>query len=139
MLCQAGRADAAFIVASTPAKAVSDALGSGECELLDLKDDADLIAEGKPGEDTGLKVQKIPARMYENQAEQVTTVGASALLVSRKDLKVDVVLEIEDALFDNISALAEAHIRAQDSRLDRAFKIPTGLEIHPGSLKFQDQ
>ena len=53
LLLQAGRVDAAFIVASTPAKAVSDALGSRRCQLLDLKDDADLIAEGKPGKTRG--------------------------------------------------------------------------------------
>jgi len=147
-LLKNNKADAAFIVASTPAKAVSDALASDTaeagdaeacCILLDLgRKDAKRI-EGEGGERTGLRVQKIPARTYENQPKPKHTVGAKALLVSRKDLEVDVVLEIEDALFDNISALAEAHIQAQDIRLDRAFKIPMKLKIHPGSLKFQDQ
>jgi hypothetical protein len=141
LLLQRNQADAAFFVASTPAKAVSDALGSRECEciILDLKHDADRIAEGKPGGELDLAVREIPALIYENQAERVRTVGAKALLVSLATLDKEVVIEIEDALFDNVGALAEAHIQAHDIRLDRAFKIPKGLKIHPGSLKFQDQ
>ncbi|MBW1688408.1 MAG: TAXI family TRAP transporter solute-binding subunit, partial [Deltaproteobacteria bacterium] len=48
-IIQAGRAEAAFFVASTPTKAISDALGSGCCSLLDLGDYQRAIERIVPG------------------------------------------------------------------------------------------
>jgi TRAP transporter TAXI family solute receptor len=132
---QAGKIDTAFFVASTPARAVSDALSSGCCALLDLSGQVDSIRDAVPG----LEPRDIPGRTYENQPNPVRTVGASALLVGRRDLQDEIVLEIEDAVFDNIGTLAEAHIRAEDIRLGSAFELPEGVEIHPGSVTFQER
>jgi TRAP transporter TAXI family solute receptor len=130
---QDGRADAAFFVASTPAKAVSDALASGCCSLLDLGDHQRAIERLVPG----LGVQKISGQVYANQPEPVHTVGGRALLIAHEELETEVVLEIEAALFGAIGALAEAHIRAEEIRLERAFAgLPAGIEPHPGALEF---
>jgi hypothetical protein len=133
---QAGKADAAFFVAATPVKAVVDALSSGCCKLLDLQDNVELIRTRVPS----LELHDIPSHIYENQPDPVQTVGARALLVARKDLRDDVVLDILDGLFDNISELAIAHIRVQDIRFERAFSgLPSGIEFHPGAIEFQNQ
>jgi TRAP transporter TAXI family solute receptor len=132
---QGGKTDAAFFVASTPARAVADALSSGCCALLDLGRQVETIQAAV----AGLEPRDIPGRTYENQPNPVRTVGASALLVGRRDLLDEVVLEIEDAVFDNIGTLAEAHIRAEDIRLGSAFELPKGVEIHPGSVTFQER
>ncbi|MBW1687609.1 MAG: TAXI family TRAP transporter solute-binding subunit, partial [Deltaproteobacteria bacterium] len=133
LVIQEGGAEAAFFVASTPAKAISDALASGCCSLLDLGDYQREIERLVPG----LKAQKISGRVYANQPEPVDTVGGRALLIAHEDLPNEVVLEIEAALFDAISALAQAHIRAEEIRLERAFaELPAGIEVHPGALEF---
>ena len=133
---QTGEADAAFFVAATPVESVADALGSGCCELLDLQADMELIRVGVPS----LEFQEIPSHIYENQPNPVQTLGARALLVARKDLRDDVVLELLDGLFDSISELAIAHIRVQDFRFERAFSgLPQGIEFHPGAIVFQTQ
>ncbi len=133
---QIGEADAAFFVAATPVKAVVDALSSGCCKLLDLQDNVELIRTSVPS----LEFQEIPSHIYENQPEPIQTVGARALLVARKDLRDDVVLELLDGLFDSISELAIAHIRVQDFRFERAFSgLPQGIEFHPGAIEFQTQ
>ncbi len=133
---QAGEADAAFFVAATPVKAVVDALSSGCCELLDLQDNVELIKTSVPS----IELREIPSYIYENQPNPVQTVGARALLVARKDLRDEVVLDILDGLFDSISELAIAHIRVQDIRFERAFSgLPPGIEFHPGAIEFQTQ
>jgi hypothetical protein len=133
---QAGEADAAFFVAATPVKAVADALSSGCCELLDLQDNVELIRTSVPS----IGLREISSHIYENQPDPVQTMGARALLVARKDLRDDVVLDILDGLFDNIGELAIAHIRVQDIRFERAFSgLPPGIEFHPGAIEFQNQ
>ncbi len=133
---QSDEADAAFFVAATPVKAVADALSSGCCELLDLQDNVELISTSVPS----IEVREISSHIYENQPDPVQTVGARALLVARKDLRDDVVLDILDGLFDNISELATAHIRVQDIRFERAFSgLPPGIKFHPGAIEFQNQ
>jgi TRAP transporter TAXI family solute receptor len=135
---EAGKADAAFFMAATPVKAVSDALGSGCCVLLDLQHSVDSIMASVPG----LKRWEIPPHVYENQPDPVQTLGASALLVGRKDLRDGVVLEVLDALFDGIGEFAVAHIRVQDIRLPRALnekELPEGVEFHPGVKEFRER
>jgi TRAP transporter TAXI family solute receptor len=130
---QSGRADAAFFVSSTLAKAVSDALASGCCKLLDLGDHEAAIRESVPG----MEAHEIPARIYPNQPDSVITTSSAALLITRRDLPEEVALELDSAIFDNLAALNEAHIPTQEVRLARAFaKRPSGVAIHPGSLDF---
>jgi TRAP transporter TAXI family solute receptor len=130
---QSGRADAAFFVSSTLAKAVSDALASGCCKLLDLGDHEAAIRESVPG----MEAHEIPGRVYPNQPDSVTTTSSAALLITRRDLPDEVALELDSAIFDNLAALNEAHIPTQEVRLARAFaKRPSGVAIHPGSLDF---
>jgi len=125
---QSGRADAAFIVAAAPAKAVEDALATGCCRLLDVTGAPPML---------GLGSRTISGRIYANQPDPVHTVGANALLVARADLPDATVEEIADALFDSLAALAEAHIRAQDIRIEHAFSnLPEPIELHPGVERF---
>ncbi|MEE8250174.1 MAG: TAXI family TRAP transporter solute-binding subunit [Gemmatimonadales bacterium] len=133
---QSGEADAAFFLAGIPVEAVADALGSGCCELLDLQADVESIRASVPS----LEFQEISSHTYENQPDPVQSVGTRALLVARKDLRDDVVLELVDGLFDSISELAIPHPRLQDVRFERAFSdLPPGIEFHPGAIEFQTQ
>jgi TRAP transporter TAXI family solute receptor len=133
---QAGEADAAFFITATPAKAVSAALSSGCCELLDLRESADSIMADVPG----LSADRIPPHLYENQPSPVHTLSATAVLVGRTDLRDDIVLRVLNALFDHLGDLAVAHIRVQEVRLSRAFTtLPRGVQLHPGATKFQAQ
>ena len=108
---QSGEADAAFFVAATPVKAVVDALSSGCCELLDLQDNVESIRTSLPS----IELREIPSYIYENQSDPVHTVGARALLVARKNLRNDVVLDILDGLFlsdDRINTTLESYDNA---------------------------
>ena len=133
---QQGEADAAFFISATPAPAVSAALSSGCCELLDLRDVRELLKARV----RGLEDRDIPSHAYENHFETVQTLGTRALLVAREDLGDAVVTGVLDAVFDHISDLAVAHIRVQDIRLEKVFTgLPDGLEFHPAALEFQER
>ncbi|TDJ48385.1 MAG: TAXI family TRAP transporter solute-binding subunit [Gemmatimonadetes bacterium] len=133
---QTGEADAAFFITATPANAIANALSSGCCELLDLQDHVELISERVPG----LEPRRIPPHVYDNQPDPVETLATTALLISRTNVRDVVVLEILNAVFDQMSEFAVAHIRVQDIRLETAFtRLPEGLEFHPAVLRFLDQ
>ncbi|MCH7869615.1 MAG: TAXI family TRAP transporter solute-binding subunit [Myxococcales bacterium] len=131
---QTGTADAAFIVASTLAKAVTTALSSGCCSLLDLANNQAAITKIAPG----LKAISIPGRTFPNQPNRVGTVGGAAILVARKDLPIAVATDILAAIFDNLDALDEARIPTQSVRLDRALadRSSGGVKMHAGSRLF---
>jgi TRAP transporter TAXI family solute receptor len=132
-----GELDAAFFMAATPAKAVLDALDSGCCNLLDLRDHVERIERAVPG----LTRRPIPASSYPSELGSKLTVGANALLIGRKDLPDEVVAEVLNTLFDHIADLAVATIRVQDVRLETAFdeKSLSGVGLHRGVHKFQNQ
>ncbi len=133
---KSGEADAAFLISATPAKAVSSALSSGCCELLDLRNYKTLLKKEIPG----LEDRDIAAHSYENQPDTVETLGTKALLVARSNLGNDVVDEILNAAFDHIDELAVAHIRVQDIRLEQTFtELPDAIELHPAAIQFRDQ
>jgi TRAP transporter TAXI family solute receptor len=132
---QSGRIDAAFFNSATPTQAVSDALGSGCCHLLDLRKHAERIEKGVPG----LTRSEIPANTYPNQERSKVTVGANALLIARNGLADQVVAEILNSLFHHIADLAVASIHVQDVRLETAFdeNSLSGLNLHEGVEAFK--
>ncbi|UCH61837.1 MAG: TAXI family TRAP transporter solute-binding subunit [Fidelibacterota bacterium] len=128
--------DAAFFVAGTPTEAVKMALGSGRCDLLDLGDIRDRIIESIPD----LNTSDIPVNSYENQTKKVRTISADTFLLCRKNLDVNKVFLIEDALFNNLDQLLIAHAKAQDIHLDSAFVgLPEEIELHKGASRFQKE
>ena len=133
----AGELDAAFFVAATPAKAVSDALDSGCCNILDLRDHVKSIERAVPG----LTQRTIPVGSYPSELGPKVTVGANALLIVRKDLPDEVVVEVLNTLFDHFADLAVATNRVQDVRLETAFdeKLLSGVSLHPAVHRFQNR
>ena len=128
-------ADAAFFVAAAPAPAVVTALEDGCCVLLDLAGHVDALV----GILDGIRPWQIPGHAY-SQQRPVQTIGASAFLVGRSDLSDAFVSHVLEAVFDFVSELAVAHIRAEDIRLQDAFRDPM-LEVvglHGGATAFRD-
>ncbi len=130
-----GEADAAFFVAAAPAPAVVTALEDGCCQLLDLARHVD----GLVGILVGLRPWQIPGHAY-SQQRPVQTIGASAFLVGRRGLSDAFVTHVLGAVFDFVSELAVAHVRAEDIRLQDAFEDPLleAVGLHTGAEAFRD-
>ncbi|MFC1557791.1 TAXI family TRAP transporter solute-binding subunit [candidate division KSB1 bacterium] len=128
--------DAAIFTAGIPAEAVKKALESDDCRLLDIEDSLEKIK----AKYSYLDEDEIPGQSYMNQPKSLRTLSTEVLLVGRKDLDDDLVFLIEDALFDNLKKLFNAHTRAEDMRINTAFDtIPKGYELHPGVIKFREE
>ncbi|MHC5043517.1 MAG: TAXI family TRAP transporter solute-binding subunit [Planctomycetota bacterium] len=130
-----GTLDAAFFLAGTPTDVVRDALISGECNLLSLKDDhldeaLESLAKSKE--------VYIPTGAYRGQGAPVTTVGTPVFLIGRADLPSDLVVQILDALFDNISSVIQRRSQIEDIKLQESFpELELGtLQYHPGVDRF---
>ena len=114
------------------------ALESGYCELLSLKNTT-LKQLKQSIEGIGLVETQISMGFYQNQPKRIQTVGADVYLICRKDLPEHLAYIIIETLFDNITDLLLAHTIAQDIKLTRAFKVPAGFLLHPGSMKFKEK
>lgn len=133
-----GEADAAFFLASVPVQAVSSALATGCCILLNVEYARDVASD--TADELGLRKRDIPVLFYENQPDAVHTVEAPSLLVGRADLDDNLVRSILSVIFDHLDEFAIAHIRAHEIKLWKAFDdVPNGVELHSGALQFKKQ
>ena len=153
--------DAAFIAAGRPTRAVFEAL-SGEpaanrtLRLLDIDDNVcGKLVNGELFAEHGFETETIPAYFYPNQTEPVHTIKWDTYLLCRADLADRDARVILNAIFSNIGRLLEAHTKAEDIKLVRAFsewtttkdvfdfKVPgnngTPLKLHDGARDFLDE
>lgn len=133
-----GEADAAFFLAAVPVQAISSALATGCCIMLNVEYGRDVASD--TADELGLRTRDIPVLFYENQPDAVHTVEAPSLLVGRADLDDNLVRDILSVIFDHLDEFAIAHIRVHEIKLWKAFEdIPMGVELHSGALQFKQQ
>lgn len=77
----------------------------------------------------------IPAGTYDGQTEDVPTVAITNILVSHDKVDEDVAYQMTRLIFDNLSALGNAHSAARAIRLETAAQnLP--IPLHPGAERF---
>ena len=77
----------------------------------------------------------IPAGTYDGQTEDVPTVGITNILVSHDKVDEEVAYQMTKLIFDNLSALGNAHSAAQAIKLESAAQnLP--IPLHPGAERF---
>ncbi|OHC64040.1 MAG: C4-dicarboxylate ABC transporter [Rhodocyclales bacterium RIFCSPLOWO2_02_FULL_63_24] len=77
----------------------------------------------------------IPARTYEGQSAEVTTVAVQNYLVTHEGVAADTVYTMTRSMFDNLDHLTSAHAAAKAIRRDSAAKQPPA-PLHPGAEKY---
>jgi TRAP transporter TAXI family solute receptor len=77
----------------------------------------------------------IPANTYTGQAVDVPTAAVVNYLVTRADLKDDLVYELTKAVYDGLPDLVAAHSAAKEIKLEQAV---TGMPVplHPGAERY---
>ncbi|MHC5115276.1 MAG: TAXI family TRAP transporter solute-binding subunit [Planctomycetota bacterium] len=170
-LLEEGVIDAAFIAAGRPTLGVEEALtrSEGRLRLLSLRTDdeipethagprndetvLDLLTDPKGTyEAHRLRPETIPARFYRNQPESVRTLQWDSYIICRDDVADRDARAILQMIFANIRQLLEAHTKAADIKLARAFSEWTDtheevfdfevqakgglLELHGGAVEF---
>lgn len=123
--------DAAFIVAGTPAQAITDLAGTETVYLVGMDDvHVDLLIDKSPYYSKTV----IPKEVY-GTAEDVETVAVTALVIARNDTPDKDVYNFISGIFDNLDDLKAAH--AKGSELDLEFAASYGaVPYHSGAVKY---
>ena len=124
--------DAAFIVAGAPTPAIQELCTSADAYLVPIDGDiADKLMESSPYYTT----YKIPAKTYDGQDEDVTTVTVKATLIVSASASEDDVYNITKAIFDNADAITKAHAKGAELSLENATDGMTA-PFHAGAAKY---
>jgi hypothetical protein len=127
----AGSLDAAFIMASYPAEAVTVAEHITRIRLLSLDRE---VVKGMRGPHPFYRPVLISGKTYSGEAGDVYTLEVDNVLVCRADLDEELVHQLTEILFDSLSQLAQVHASAGSIDPDQAPATP--IPLHPGAARF---
>lgn len=122
--------DATLISAGLGVAAVRDLANAVKIAIVTIPD----TVTQKIG-DTAYQTAMIPAKTYEGQASEVTTIKVQNFLVTHEGVPVETVYAMTKGMFDNLDTLTASHAAAKDiKRADAARDIP--VPLHPGAEKY---
>ncbi len=112
--------------------------GLGVASIRDLATSVDIVVVEIPdavSSKAGYVPAVIPANTYQGQAQPVKTSAILNYLVTRSDLKDDLVYQMTKSLFDNVADLRAAHAAGKDIKLETALEgMP--IPLHPGAERY---
>lgn len=122
--------DATVISAGLGVAAVRDLATSIKMVLVTIP--ADVVA--KIG-DPAYQSATIPAKTYDGQAADVTTVVIQNVLVTHEGVPTETIYKMTKAMFENLDQMVAAHAAAKAIKRENAIKgMP--LPLHPGAEKY---
>ena len=127
-----GKIDAAFIVAGAPTPAIQELCTTTSAKLVPIDGDvAKKLMESSPYYTT----YKVPAKTYDGQEKEVTTVTVKATLIVSASASEDDVYNITKSIFDNIDAITAAHAKGAELSIENATDGIT-VPFHAGAAKY---
>ena len=127
-----GKIDAAFIVAGAPTPAIQELCTTTSAKLVPIDGDvAKKLMESSPYYTT----YKVPAKTYDGQEEEITTVTVKATLIVSASASEDDVYNITKSIFDNIDAITAAHAKGAELSIENATDGIT-VPFHAGAAKY---
>ncbi|MBM3451332.1 MAG: TAXI family TRAP transporter solute-binding subunit [Armatimonadetes bacterium] len=127
-----GVIDAAFITAGHPTAAVQDIAASRDIKIVSIPANVvERLREPYPY----YTAVTIPANTYRGQTADVPTTAVMAMLVTRQEVPEDLVYQLTKALWENVTALQQAHARGRDIRTETA-RNGMPVTMHAGALRY---
>ena len=127
-----GKIDAAFIVAGAPTPAITELCTTNDAYLVPIDGAvADKLMKDCPFYTT----YKIPAKTYEGQKEDVTTVTVKATLIVSSSATEEDVYNLTAAIFDNSEAIKAENAKGAQLSLENATEGIT-VPFHKGAAKY---
>lgn len=119
---------------NVPGSAIEESMAATEGKLLNMGDELtdELINE------YGFEPYTIPSGTYNNQEDDVETVGLSIIVFTRDDVSEDVIYELTKTIYENEDYLANLHSSFQNFNADNMAENLI-LELHPGAEKFYQE
>ena len=127
-----GKIDAAFVVAGAPTPAITELCTTNKAYLVPIDGDvAKKMMESCPFYTT----YTIPAKTYNGQEQDVTTVTVKATLIVSASASEDDVYKLTKAIFENVSAITAENAKGAELSLENA---TTGMTapFHAGAAKY---
>ncbi|MBQ0037646.1 MAG: TAXI family TRAP transporter solute-binding subunit [Clostridiales bacterium] len=126
-----GQIDAAFIVAGAPTTAVTDLATTKSVNLVSLdKEHVAKLLESSP-----YYAECTIAKDVYGTADDVLTVGVSAVILVCNDVSEDAAYAICADIFNNAPDLVSSHAKYADVNLDFGASVTT-VPYHPGAAKY---
>ena len=85
--------------------------------------------------DPAFVVGVIPAKTYEGQDKDVTTISVQNYLVTHEGVSTETVYTMTKSMFDNLDQMAAAHSAGKSIKKENAAKNPPA-PLHPGAEKY---
>lgn len=124
--------DGFIFTIGTPNPAIQDITTTQEVTFVPL-DDAK--ADAAIAKFPYLVKDSIPAGTYKGQTAAVPTLSVQAMLVVNKDMPDDVAYNLTKLLYENTDAIAKAHNKGSEIKLQNAADGVT-IPFHPGAEKY---
>jgi len=115
--------------------------GLGVAALRDLATSHNVVFLSIPPDivakmgDPAFQVGTIPAKTYEGQNSDVSTISIQNYLVTHKDVPTQTVYTMTKSMFENLDQMIAAHSAAKAIKIDNAAKTPPA-PFHPGAEKY---
>lgn len=127
-----GKIDAAFVVAGAPTPAITELCTTNKAYLVPIDGDvANEMMKSCPFYTT----YTIPAKTYNGQEQDVTTVTVKATLIVSANASEDDVYKLTKAIFENVSAIAAENAKGAELSLENATSGMTA-PFHAGAAKY---
>lgn len=122
--------DATLLSSGLGVAALRDLATSQKVVFLTIP--ADIV---KKIDDPAFQVGIIPAKTYEGQDTDVTTVSVQNYLVTHEGVSNETVYLMTKSMFDNLDQMVAAHSAAKLIKKENAAKVPPA-PLHPGAEKY---
>lgn len=126
-----GHIDAAFILAATPAAALSELAVTADVKFIPLENAViDKLVKAYPFYARG----KIPAKSYKGVDADVPGIQQWNVVLYSGSLSEELAYQITKAIFEHLNELVAVHQAAKNITLETAVEVP--VDLHPGAKKY---
>lgn len=132
-LMRNNQTDGAIIQAGIPTAAVTEMTSTAGGKLIGMEDE---IRKSLLEQYPWYSEVTIPAGTYDNQEEDVETLGIKMLLITDASLSDEMIYELTKSFWENLEELGKTHSIVEQMDLNEAVTELAGIPLHPGAEKY---
>lgn len=123
--------DSFMTTLNVPGSAVEESMAANKGKIMNMGENlSDILVN-----EQGFEPYKIPKGTYNNQDEDVDTVGLSIIVFTREDVSDEVIYELTKTIYENEEYLENVHSSFKEFDKDKMAEN-LSLDLHSGAEKF---
>ncbi|MFC5627987.1 TAXI family TRAP transporter solute-binding subunit [Aliibacillus thermotolerans] len=135
-LMRNNQVDGALIQAGLPTAAVTEMTSTAGGKLIGIEEE---VRQSLMDEYPWYSEVTIPAGTYENQEEDVETLGIKMMLMADASVDDDLIYEMTAAFWENIDQLAETHPIVEQMDIEEAVTELADIPLHDGAARYYEE